>query len=417
MLSLMRVPGHRLRRSSAPTTGGCRCSGCGKCPTCTSHALHGLPQPISAATLRAARWRALATDRRKRRQAEVALRVARTRAARTHARKTVALQRVQTAQARLRIASQRLSAAAKHFDRSMRASSGARHVLGGAIRTYGSAVWKYLARELRCTPQELPLLRDPEVQRYACSWCCDMVIGWFLGIAAVRPMAPVAPGGPAADLARLGAQAVRIVEATMARCGVRPPIPPLRSETLPDSIVVAVGPRVFDEVYRSAVAFHALLGGADPGYAAWLVGRCIDWVKHNDVRASFLKPRPWRDPARGRTARKTRAPAFTFMFPVARRGAPASIRMNFFLLEQQHRGSRSPRRPRRGAYLAKAGHVVVRTFPIHRPREAAEARQSVARQVSRLGGRVGLPMRVPPCLRGTELHTLIDRLDVFRQRA
>jgi hypothetical protein len=303
--------------------------------------------------------------------------------------------------------------------------------LARMLATYGPAFWKYLARGTQGRPNEEALLGDPEVQRYVCGWCCDMVLGWFLATAAYLPSAVRAEGGPAAKFAPLVRIAFLNAEDAERRWGLRPRIPKLRRETQADSIVVAVGPQVFDDLYSAAVDFHHAVAARLPKYAAGLVRLGGAWLEWDDVRTSWLKARlgrrrwkrleraaaggkavatiPPRSPEWDRVQRARRK---VVAFPLAKRGAPANIELNFFLLERQYQGCRRLVRAKNRAYRIEAGREVDGRFDSHRSGDPGEWAASAGRQVSRLGKRLGLVMRLPKCIEGTKLHELVDRLDV-----
>ena len=178
MLSRMVTSLQRPHGSKATTVTGRR--GCGPCPVCVSHILKGLPRPKSAAAMRATKERMLARHRTAVRRAEISVRAARAHAARPGVRPTAAARRLQRARARLQGAKQRLKSAAKHFDATMRATARSRRILSGAVRTYGSGLWRYLARETRRTPTELPLLRRPEHQALKAAIAERFPEGWRL---------------------------------------------------------------------------------------------------------------------------------------------------------------------------------------------------------------------------------------------
>jgi hypothetical protein len=258
-----------------------------------------------------------------------------------------------------------------------------------------------------------------------------MVLGWSLATAAYLPSAVRVEGGPAAKLAPLARIAFLNAEDAERRSGLRPGIPKLRRETQADSIVVAIGPRVFDNLYSAAVDFHRAVAARLPKYAVGLVRLGGTWLEWDDVKTSWLKARlgrrrwkrleraaaggkavatiPPRSPEWDRVRRARRK---VVAFPLAKRGAPANIELNFFLLERQYRGCRRLVRAKNRAYRSEAANDADVRFARYRSPDLVEWAASVGRQVSRLGKRLGLVMRLPKCIEGTKLHELIDRLDV-----
>lgn len=310
-----------------------------------------------------------------------------------------------------------------------------RKVLRSMVKLWGGALRQHLRQELRRAPGEFDLLSEPDVGGYVCGWHCDMVIGWFLAMAAVRPQAVLAPGGAAAEVAPVGRFAFLYAAAAEAVTGVRPAIGPLPNEDLPDSIVIAIGPDAFNQLYERAVALHRAVAGRLPRYATGLVRLSGRWLQFDDVfwasEYDRLGKRRWRkllrDATQGRlsgaipptdpTPTNHPSPTSPLRFLTARRGRPSFMLLDFVVMQAHQAGSRSRKHPTRGAYRDRAGKLTEQLFHHHRGRDPGEWAASAGRLVSRLCGRVGLLARLPRSLVGTELHRLLERLDVFRRRS